>query len=684
MSINRIDTLLIANRGEIVTRVARTAQRMGIKTIAVASDADLGQPHTEACDAVVPIGGERPAESYLVFDKLIGAALRSGAQAVHPGYGFLSENAAFAQAVIDAGLAWVGPPPSAMQAMADKARAKQRMAAAGVPVLPGYDSEDQSLATLRSEAARIGTPLMVKATAGGGGRGMRLVLDADVLDAALASAASEALAAFGDARLLIERALLAPRHVEVQVFADAHGNVVHLGERDCSVQRRHQKIIEEAPSPAVSPALRRQMGEVAVRVAREVGYVGAGTIEFLLDEQGAFWFMEMNTRLQVEHPLTELLCGIDLVEWQLRIAMGEALPLAQDELLQRYERGGHAIEVRLCAEDPAQGYLPQAGRVLQWQPPRGVRCDHALTSGCAVSPFYDSMLGKLIAHAPTRLDAIHQLADALDRTVCLGLATNRSFLARVLRHPAFAGDAVSTAFLATHFPDDASRVTIAPSGLCALAAGSNAVLATTTLPSLWVGWTSSHHIETVSPLEVGGVVERWQLSGTPRALIATCGQHTHRIDDLRRDGATRVEVMLDGRPVQARVAHDGNCAWWLCDGVEFAAQDLRLAPKPSTTAAAAGACKAPMHGRVTQVLVAAGDTVAAGSLLLVMEAMKMEHQVHAPFGGVVQALNVRVGEQVAARQVLVEVSASRTLSPTLTQREREVYNPTHSRSNRPE
>ena len=652
----RIDTLLIANRGEIVTRVARTAQRMGIKTVAVASDADGGQPHTEACDAVVPIGGERPADSYLVFDKLIGAAQRSGAQAVHPGYGFLSENATFAQAGIDAGLVWVGPPPAAMHAMADKARARQRMAPAGVPVLPGYDGEDQSFDTLRAEAARIGYPVMVKATVGGGGRGMRLVLSADALDAALACAASEALSAFGNARLLIERALPAPRHVEVQVVADVHGQVVYLGERDCSVQRRHQKIVEEAPSPAVSPALRRQMGEVAVRVAREVGYVGAGTVEFLLDEQGAFWFMEMNTRLQVEHPLTEQLCGVDLVEWQLRVAMGEPLPLAQDELLQRFERGGHAIEARLCAEDPAQGYLPQAGRVLQWQAPRGVRCDHALASGCSVSPFYDSMLGKLIAHAPSRAEAIHQLADALDRTVCLGLTTNRSFLARVLRHPAFAGDAVSTAFLGTYFTDDASRANAAPSGLRALAAASNAVLAAATLPALWAGWTSSHHLCTVSPLDVGGALERWQLSGTPQALVATCGEHTHRIVDLKRDGAARVDATLDGRPMQARVAHDGISAWWLGEGHDLAVQDLRLAPKPSASTAAAGACRAPMHGRVTQVFVACGDTVAAGTLLLVMEAMKMEHQVLAPFGGVVRALHTRVGEQVAARQVLVEVN----------------------------
>jgi len=500
---SRFDSILIANRGEIVTRVARTARALGFKTVAVASDADRGAPHTQACDTVVAIGGERPADSYLRVDKLLQAALQAGAQAVHPGYGFLSESAAFAQAVIAAGLVWIGPPPAAMSAMADKARAKQRMAEAGVPVLPGYDGDDQSSETLRAAALRIGVPLMIKATAGGGGRGMRLVTDVSQLAAALASAAAEAQAAFGDARLLIERALLGPRHVEIQVFADAHGHVIHLGERDCSVQRRHQKIVEETPSPAVSPALRRRMGEVAVTAARAVGYVGAGTVEFLLDVDGPerdnFWFMEMNTRLQVEHPLTELLVGVDLVEWQLRVAAGEPLPLTQDEALARFETGGHAIEVRLCAEDPAQNYLPQSGTLRHWQPPRGVRCDHALASGCVVSPFYDSMLAKLIAHAPSRGAAIHHLADALDRTVCLGLTTNRGFLARVLRHPAFAGGAVTTAFLAQQFADNAARGTDAASSLRALIAAANATLAPAAPPALWAGWTSSHQVACTSP-----------------------------------------------------------------------------------------------------------------------------------------------------------------------------------------
>ncbi len=653
------DSLLIANRGEIVVRVARTARRMGLRTIAVASDADRGAPHGSCCDRVMPIGGERPVDSYLRTDKLLAAARTSGAQSVHPGYGFLSENAAFAQAVIDAGLVWVGPPPDAMRAMGDKARARQRMAASGVPVLPGYDGEAQSRETLVREAHAIGWPLMVKATAGGGGRGMRLVTQAEQLDAALDSAQAEAQSAFGEPRLLLERALVGPRHVEIQVFADTHGHVVHLGERDCSVQRRHQKIVEEAPSPAVSTELRRRMGEAAVTVARAVGYVGAGTVEFLLDAGGSFWFMEMNTRLQVEHPLTEALVGIDLVEWQLRVAAGEPLPLGQDELLQRYERGGHAIEVRLCAEDPARNFLPQAGTVECWEAPGTVRCDHALASGCTVSPFYDSMLGKLIAHAPTRDGAIRQLAHALDHTVCLGLPTNRRFLSRVLRHPAFAGDAVTTAFIASHFADDASRAEATPSWLEALAAAATVTLPARPLPALWHGWTSSNRVGTDALVDPGTGTRRWRIDGACGGLTLSADGETattHHIEALRNTPGMTLSASVDGRPVSATVHTRGNRWWWLCDGIELELLDLRLASAGNTAQAAAGALRAPMHGRVTQVLAAAGATVEAGALLLVMEAMKMEHRIHAPHAGTVKSVLARAGEQVASRQLLVELT----------------------------
>ena len=652
-----LGTLLIANRGEIVLRVARTAKRMGLPTVAVASDADRRSPHAESCDSVVHIGGERPADCYLRSDKLLAAASAGGAQAIHPGYGFLSENAEFAQAVIDAGLVWIGPPPAAMRAMADKSSARQRLAARGIPVLPGYDGAEQTPAGLRREAERLGWPLMIKATAGGGGRGMRLVTQSADFDAALSAAKAEAGAAFGDSRVLLERALISPRHVEVQVFADSHGQVLALGERDCSVQRRHQKIIEEAPSPAVSPALRRRMGDVAVAVAREVGYVGAGTVEFLLDEAGQFWFMEMNTRLQVEHPVTEALLGVDLVEWQLRIAAGEALPLTQDEVWQAFESSGHAIEVRLCAEDPAQDFLPQSGELLRWQPPEGVRCDAALADGAAVSPFYDSMLGKLIAHAPTRTAAASQLASALGRTVCLGVNTNRAFLAAALRHPAFIAGQTNTAFIAKHFPDNASRALPPPGWLQALAAAATVVLPAQPLPALWRGWTSSGVVATNALLENASGVQRWALNGNSQRLACCLGAECLQVEGLEQRADGKICAQVQGALRVAEVAREGTRWVWLCDGHELDVRDLRLARKPGQTQKAEDTVCAPMHGRVTLVHAQAGAAVEAGALLIVMEAMKMEHRLNAPRAGVVKAVNTREGEQVSARQVLVELNA---------------------------
>ena len=643
-------SILIANRGEIAVRIARTARRLGIETIAIASDADRHAPHTRACDRVVGIGGERAADSYLRSDTIVAAALASRATAVHPGYGFLSENAAFASAVEAAGLVWIGPSPAAMRAMADKSEARQRMAASGVPVLPGYDGAGQDHATLRREAARIGMPVMVKAAAGGGGRGMRLVEHETELDAAL-----------DDARLLLERAVIGARHVEVQVFADAQGQVIHLGERDCSVQRRHQKIIEEAPSPAVSPALRRRMGDAAVSVARAVGYVGAGTVEFLLDQGGAFWFIEMNTRLQVEHAVTEALIDVDLVEWQLRIATGESLPMTQDEALAAYEAGGHAIEARLCAEDPGRGYLPQSGRIARWSAPPMVRTDHALAAGADISPFYDSMLGKVVAHAPTRPTAVTQLAEALDRTVCLGVATNRAFLAQVLRHPAFAAGEATTDFLAMHYADDALRKGTAPSWLEGLAAASLALLSREHLPALWVGWSSTPVVACEVPLAVAGVSRRWQLSGTRGNLVARGPAGEHRIAALHErrgsESGGEVDAEVDGRPVRAVFARDGDASWWLAEGAEIAVLDERLRGRAGNAAAASGALLAPMHGRVTQVLATPGLAVEAGALLVVIEAMKMEHQLRAPRAGTVAALHAKPGDQVAARQCLVELQA---------------------------
>jgi len=650
--------VLIANRGEIVARIARTARRLGVATIAIASDADRGAPFTAACDHVVAIGGDDARDSYLRVDKILDAARSAGALAIHPGYGFLSESADFAEAVAAAGLVWIGPPASAMLAMADKAEARRRMRDVDVAVLPGFDGAAQDAATLRAEARRLGYPLMVKAVAGGGGRGMRLVAGEGELDAALASAAAEAASAFGDGRLLLERALAGARHVEIQVFADSFGAAVHLGERDCSLQRRHQKVIEEAPSPAVTPALRRRMGDAAVAVARAVGYRGAGTVEFLLDRGGEFYFIEMNTRLQVEHAVTEAVLDVDLVEWQLRVAAGEALPWGQDEALSRFECGGHAIEARLCAEDPAQGFLPQSGRIARWRAADGVRTDHALADGTAVPPFYDSLLARLIAHAPSRSDAISRLAAALDATVCWGVTTNRAFLARVLRDDEFATGTFDTGFLARRHGDDATRATRAPTWLEAVAAASLALLPRSPLPPPWQGWASSPSIDTVVPIEIDGTLRRWHLVGTRADVSARCAGATHRIAGLARvdDGPDLVlAAEVDGNDIRVAAQLGGDISQWQADGAELAACDMRLRGAARAASEASGVLLAPLHGRVTQACVETGAAVAAGALLVVIEAMKMEHQIRAPRSGRVFAVHVRAGDQVAVRQPLVEV-----------------------------
>ena len=652
------DSLLIANRGEIVARVARSAQALGIRTVAVYSDADRDAPFVRSCDVAVGIGGERPADSYLRIEAILEAASRSGAQAIHPGYGFLSENAEFAQAVIDAGLVWVGPSPAAIDAMGDKASARRRMQTAGVPVLPGTVDASEDLAALQAQAAQLGLPLMVKASAGGGGRGMRLVLDATALSEALQAAHAEACAAFGDGRLLLERALLAPRHVEVQVLADGHGQVLYLGERDCTVQRRHQKLIEEAPSPAVNPALRRRMGEAAVQVARSAssaGYVGAGTVEFLLDTDGSFWFMEMNTRLQVEHPVTECLTGLDLAAWQLRIAAGARLDIGQDEVLQRFESGGHAIEARLCAENPAQNHLPQAGSLLRWQAPAGLRCDAALQSGMQVSPFYDSMLGKLIAHGPDRTSALRQLADGLDRTLCMGLPTNRAFLAQVLRHPVFAAGEFSTAFLAQHLAAPVSASSVHLQGWLAVCL---ATLPTTPLPPLWTGWPSATRTDRVVPLELQGERQVWTLQGQDGHWQARCGEDLVEVTALQSTADGQVSARVNGQPLQATLVRQGAQFWLQAGALELHGEDLRLQAAARAQTASSGAVIAPMHGRVVRVEVAPGQNVEAGQTLLVMEAMKMEHRLLAPIAGQVKGLHAQAGDQVPARRVLAEIDVA--------------------------
>ena len=681
--------LLIANRGEIARRVIRTAHAMGIDTVAVFSEPDARALHVREATTAFALGGTSSADSYLRIDRLLEAARATGADAVHPGYGFLSENADFAQAVIDVGLIWVGPPPAAIRSLGSKSAAKALAMQHGVPVLPGYFGADQSDATFLAEAERIGTPVMVKAVAGGGGRGMRLVQRLEDLPAALKSARSEALAGFGNGDLLIERAVLRPRHVEVQVFADAHGHCVHLGERDCSVQRRHQKIIEEAPSPAVSPDLREELGRCAVALAQAAGYVGAGTVEFLLEEgsgesphpnplphagEGAsqgfaagppqgetapaggsdprsggawghkFFLMEMNTRLQVEHPVTEALTGLDLVEWQIRVARGEPLPRTQDQIT----FNGHAIEVRLCAEDAH--FTPHTGTVhLFREPPSvpGLRFDHALQTGSEITPHYDAMLGKLIAHAPTRGEAIQRLAHALDATTVLGLPTNRAFLAACLRHPVFGAGEARIPFLAEHGDALREQLQPPPDAVLAgvLAATFHALIPATALPCPFARSL------------------RWQHAGhTLELAVQEHGQGALTVVMGERIAKARVaqgHVTIDGVTWRVNAVSLGGSLggehWHVQVGAHtLSLQDLSHTPREREGgASAARELRAPFNGKLIAVHALAGADVQKGAALFVIESMKLEHQITSPRDGRVDAVPVASGQQVAPGQILV-------------------------------
>jgi geranyl-CoA carboxylase alpha subunit len=612
---SRVTRILIANRGEIAVRIARTAHRMGLGVVMVFTPADAGNPHLRAGDQA------RPIESYLDIEGLIRAATTSGADAIHPGYGFLAENARFAAAAEAAGLTFIGPPASAIEAMGDKARARIRMAAAGIPVVPGYDGADQAPQTLTREAARIGYPIMIKASAGGGGRGMRRVDGPEAFADAVVAARNEAEKAFGDGRLILERCVIEPRHVEVQVFADRGGRTIHLGERDCSVQRRHQKVIEEAPSPAVDADLRARLGATAVAVAQAVGYVGAGTVEFLLDRAGAFFFMEMNTRLQVEHPVTELVTGLDLVEWQIRVARGEPLPKGQDEI----RLDGHAIEVRLCAEDPAQDFLPRTGTVLAWAPSPTLRADHAIEAGLNVSPDYDSMLAKLVAWAPTRAEAVARLRAGLEETILLGITSNRAFLAKALAHPVFAdGRDVSTGFIARYFPDGASRA--AAPDEAAWQAAAQAALADEAIPPRWAGWSNS------LPLPLP-----WHLSQ---------GDETRRGTIEPAAPAAGIATVRSGTEIWVGTALGD---WAFTDR-------RRAAPLAGKGGPGDGTLRAPMNGKVTRILRQIGEAVGAGETILTLEAMKMEHALTAPFAGTLTRLAVALGDQVAPLAILAEIA----------------------------
>jgi 3-methylcrotonyl-CoA carboxylase alpha subunit len=623
-------SVLIANRGEIAVRVARTARRIGLRTIAVYSVVDANALHVRMCDEAHALG----RAGYLAADELIAAARQAGADCIHPGYGFLAENPDFAEACASAGIVFVGPPPAAIRAMGLKDRAKALMEKAGVPVVPGYHGERQEPDFLKRKAYEIGYPVLIKPVAGGGGKGMRRVDKHAEFDAALTGAAREAAAAFGDPRMLIEKYVVAPRHIEIQVFADRHRNVIHLHERDCSLQRRHQKVIEEAPAPGMSPTLRAAMGRAAVEAARAVGYEGAGTVEFIADgarglRPEGFWFMEMNTRLQVEHPVTEAVTGLDLVEWQFRVAAGEALPLAQHEV----RLDGHAVEARLYAEDPARGFLPSTGKILALDLPagEGIRVDTGVAAGDDVTPFYDPMIAKVIARAPTRAAALDRLAAALDRTVVAGPRHNSGFLAALARAEKF-----DTGFIERHLD-----ALVGPQTLDRAAAAAGAAR----LVAREQQRVRVEQEEGVSPWDAP---DGFQLSGARTVMLPldVDGESVMAGVTYR---AVRIEVTIDGVAAagDARLLETDTAVYVLRQGRQTVVRLKALDAADAAGATDSGRVSAPMHGKVLEVLVARGAAVRKGDRLAVIEAMKMEHTLLAPIDGVVADVRVAVSAQVA-------------------------------------
>ena len=644
------EKVLVANRGEIACRVLQSARSLGYRTVAVFSEADAGARHVQLADEAVCIGPATAAESYLNVPALLDACRRSGADAVHPGYGFLSENADFAAACAEAGVTFIGPPAEAIRLMGSKRLSKIAMQEAGVPCVPGYQGEDQSDDTLIKEAEAVGLPLMIKASAGGGGRGMRVVTEPQQIAAQLKSARQEAKSSFGNDELILERAVINPRHVEIQVFGDHHGNVIHLGERDCSVQRRHQKVVEEAPSPVVDEALRRRMGEAAVNAAKACDYVGAGTVEFLLGADGEFYFLEMNTRLQVEHPVTELVTGQDLVAWQLRVAAGEPLPLTQEQV----RLTGHAMEVRLYAEDPAQGYLPQTGPVLSWRPAsgEGVRIDHGLVDGAEVGSHYDPMLAKIIAFGASRDEARRRLIRAVEDTVLMGLDDNRRFLAAILRHPEFAAGDATTAFIDGPFADDPGlRAADTPEALWALAA----LLLTRIGAGDAAGragyrnWHSSG--VGAQPLVLAQGDRERTLYLTPDGIH---GGPDLTLDAVHDDGT--LIATLDGVRRRYHWLYRDGRVWLQDGGLRACFEERTHRASGGEQGPGSGQLKAPMDGAVIEVNAAAGDTVKRGQTLAVLEAMKMEHALKADCDGTVDTVTVSAGDQVKRQQLLITVT----------------------------
>jgi len=660
------NSILIANRGEIACRVIRTAKQLGYRTIAVYSDADAGAPHVELADASVCIGPGPVGESYLLADNILAAAASSGAEAVHPGYGFLSENADFAEMVESAGLVFIGPTKEAIDVMGNKAESKRRMIEAGVPCVPGYEGLDQSDKTLLAEGKKIDLPLMVKAAAGGGGRGMRLVHDYKELGNAIKLARAEAESAFGSGELILEKAIIQPRHVELQVFADTQGNTIHLGERDCSVQRRHQKVVEEAPCPIMTPQLREQMGQSAIDAAKSVNYRGAGTVEFLLDASGAFYFLEMNTRLQVEHPVTELVTGLDLVELQINVAQGRPLGLTQEDI----KLQGAAIEVRLYTEDPSQDFLPASGPVDLWQPATGVgvRIDAGICTGQAISPFYDPMVAKVIGYGDDRETARTKLIAALQETVLFGTANNKDFLIQCLEKQSFIDGAATTAFI----PEEFTEADLALAEPRVEDAAAAAVIdlnleyqrhfASSTLTSHKLkNWTMASGLVSRKQYQFGESL--FDLSISPVAnssdcYLVSCAQSQQQIEiELLTMDGNNASLAVNGSSLLAtfKLRQQGQLYCSIA-GRSALFKDLIILDGAVDEAAGGGRVTAPMHGLLLEVLVKPGDQVVKGQNLAVLEAMKMHYEIIAEVDGTVEEVTAVAGTQVAADDVLIEIN----------------------------
>jgi acetyl-CoA carboxylase biotin carboxylase subunit len=675
-----IRRILIANRGEIACRIMRTCRAMGIATVAVYSDADANARHVREADEAVHIGESAASASYLNVPALIAAARRTGADAVHPGYGFLAERAEFAAACRDAGIVFIGPSPEVIARMGDKSAARQLAFAAGVPVVLGYDDSEQSDERLVTAARGIGFPLMVKAAAGGGGKGMRIVeRERDLLEA-LAAARREAQSAFSDARLLLERLIREPRHIEFQIFGDAQGHIIHLGERECSIQRRHQKVIEETPSVALTPELRKKMGDAAVTVGYQLGYTNAGTVEFILAPDGQFYFLEVNTRLQVEHPVTELVTGLDLVRWQIQVAEGRLLPLTQEQVT----FSGHAIEARVYAEDPAQGYLPVTGTLALWREPdeTGVRVDAGVSMGDALSIYYDPLVAKISAHGADRTEALRRLERALGQTALFGVRNNIAFLRRVLLHPAFVAGETNTAFLERHAAELA-KLSVDGSGLSLLEMAALACALQRNVkdePASLAGWRNNRYrplIERFSPLEISSgsghsprnpPAQVQLLPSGDRDFTATVldGEraHTVTVRVVERVGPD-LTLIVDGLRRSLTAMETSAGEWWAqaADGETVVLRWISPLPELDARARSGDSLAAPMPGQVIALLVAEGQRVRAGEPLVILEAMKMEHIIRAPHDGVVAAIYARPGAQVAASAILLDVRQEATRKP---------------------